>query len=257
MNFLKKNLLFAVIIIFVICNSSFSLNINVSLATKSEYSYQDSDEFEESQIAEKIFGDVKIGDEVRFGRFYDYVDDENIEKTPIAWKVLDQIKDFSLLISKDILKTMPYNYSWSPTNWKDSSVRLWLNYDFYDIAFNEEEKRLIKRITTANIGNAVYSVKDIFQTKDYIFLLSIEEAKKYHSSDKDFMVKGTKYAIREGLWISRYISSNGYSVWWLRSPGKSLSSAAIIHAAGSIGIGGDGVATRGNGVRPCMWVKTK
>lgn len=257
MNFFKKNLFFIIIIIFLVYNSSFSSNINETLETKTEDTSQDRDEIDESQIAKNYFKDVKIGDIISFGKFYDYVDDENIEKRPIDWKVLDQIEDFSLLISKDILKTMPYNYSWSPINWKDSSIRLWLNYDFYDIAFNDEEKRLIKRITTVNIGNEAYNVKDIFQTKDYIFLLSIEEAKKYHSSDKDFMVKGTKYAIKEGLWISRYISSNGYSVWWLRSPGKSLSSAAIIHAAGSIGTGGDGVATRGNGVRPCMWVKTK
>ena len=71
------------------------------------------------------------------------------------------------------------------------------------------------------------------------------------------MSLGTQYAIREGLWISRYSSSVGYSVWWLRSPGRTWSSAAIVHAAGGIGFGGDGVATRGNGVRPCIWVKVE
>lgn len=201
------------------------------------------------------FDGVKIGDIIEFGKFYDIVDEE-IVKVPIKWQVLEQLNDFSLLISKDILKTMPYNYSWSPTNWEVSNIRVWLNYDFYDIAFNYGEKELIQKVTTANTGNPAYKVKKEFLTKDYVFLLSIEEAKKYYNTSRDLMAKGTEYAKKEGLWISKYQTSDGYSVWWLRSPGKTWSSAAIIHAAGDIGLGGDGVATRGNGIRPCIWIYT-
>lgn len=204
-----------------------------------------------------ILKNVKVGDIVEFGRFYDYVDDETIERVPIKWKVIDEVGDHSLLITQYIIKTMPYNYSWSPTNWEKSNVRSWLNYDFYDIAFNDVEKEQISKVIIENIGNYYYKVEDVFRTRDRVFLLSIEEVKQYFNSESECMVTGTEYANREGLWISKYATSTGYSVWWLRSPGKSLSSAAIMHAAGSIGLGGDGVATRGNGLRPCIWVKTK
>lgn len=255
MKIILKKILPLIIMITMLNSINFSTNFNNNLNTQSDK--------KESDIFVK---DVKVGDVVEFGKFYDIIDDsnvyngnddDNIVKVPIKWKVLDQMNEHSLLISVDILKTMPYNYSWSPTNWKDSDIRRWLNYDFYDIAFDAKEKNLIKKITTVNTGNPDFYVKNLFYTTDYVFLLSIEEAKKYYTISDNYMAVGTKYAKREGLWISSYISSKGYSVWWLRSPGKTWSSAAIIHAAGSIGLGGDGVATRGNGVRPCIWVKTK
>ena len=169
--------------------------------------------------------------------------------------VLDRLNEYALLITKDIIKTMPYNYLWSPTNWRDSNIRLWLNYDFYDIAFNDIEKMRIRKVITENVGNHVQNVISEFQTNDYVFLLSIEEAKRYFKYSKDYRAVGTEYAKKEGLWISKYETSVGYSVWWLRSPGRSMSSAAIVYAAGGIGYSGDGVATRGNGLRPCIWVE--
>lgn len=198
---------------------------------------------------------IKIGDYVRFGRYYDIDDEETVKKVPIVWKVLDIEDGYCLLLSKDILKTMPYNYSWSPTNWKESNIRLWLNYDFYESAFDKKEQELIKQVFTENVGNYAFNLCQDYKTSDRLFLLSIEEVKKYNSYDNNYITLGTKYAIKEGLWISKYLSSVGYSVWWLRSPGRSTSYAAIMHADGSIGLGGDGVATTGNGVRPSVWVK--
>ena len=199
--------------------------------------------------------DIRIGDYVRFGRYYDIDEEDIVKKVPIVWRVLDIEDGYCLLLSKDILKTMPYNYSWNPTNWKESNIRIWLNYDFYDSAFDNKEKELIKQVFTENLGNYAFSLNQDYKTNDKVFLLSIEEVKKYNTYKNDFITLGTKYAIKEGLWISKYLSSVGYSVWWLRSPGRSTSYAAIMHADGSIGLGGDGVATTGNGVRPSVWVK--
>jgi hypothetical protein len=198
---------------------------------------------------------INVGDYVSFGRYYD-IDEENaIKKVPIVWRVLDIDGGYCLLLSKYILKTMPYNFSWSPTNWKESNIRLWLNYDFFGSAFDNNEQKLIKQVFVENNGNYAYNISENYKTSDRVFLLSIDEIKKYNTHNKDFISLGTKYAIKEGLWISKYISSEGYSVWWLRSPGRNTSSAAVMHAGGSIGLAGDGVATKGNGVRPSMWVK--
>lgn len=245
-----------IILTFIVCVNYFSQSFFLfenfaNIATKSvivkNISMDDSAKTENSNI--------KIGDYVRFGKYYDIVEDDEVKKVPIVWRVLDIEDGYCLLLSKDILKTMPYNFAWNPTNWKESNIRIWLNYDFYDSAFDNKEKELIKQVFTENLGNSAFNLSQDYKTHDNVFLLSIEEIMKYNTYNKDFITLGTKYAKREGLWISKYLSSVGYSVWWLRSPGRSTSFAAIMHADGSIGLGGDGVATKGNGVRPSMWVK--
>ena len=257
---LQKKIIIAILIILLgINNLSFSFlvkNNHNDILDETNIIETNNDKLEiiEETDDKVYFKDIKVGDIVEYGRFYDIVNDE-IVKVPIKWQVLDVLNGFALLITDYIIKTMPYNYSWSPTNWKESNIRLWLNNDFYDIAFNDDEKKNIQYVTTENTGNYAYNINTQYQTKDNVFLLSIEEARKYYKTSEAYMSLGTQYAVREGLWISRYSSSVGFSVWWLRSPGRTLSSAAIVHAAGGIGFGGDGVATRGNGVRPCIWVK--
>lgn len=246
MSYFKRIIIYIIIVVVLMYGSSYSSATIEREETKIT-----------NEINTEIFlsKKIKAGDELEFGRFYDLNSDDEIERVPIKWMVLDRLNEYALLITKDIIKTMPYNYLWSPTNWRDSNIRLWLNYDFYDIAFNDIEKMRIRKVITENVGNHVQNVISEFQTNDYVFLLSIEEAKKYFKYSKDYRAVGTEYAKKEGLWISKYETSVGYSVWWLRSPGRSMSSAAIVYAAGGIGYSGDGVATRGNGLRPCIWVE--
>ena len=246
MSYFKRIIIYIIIVVVLMYGSSYSSATIEREETKIT-----------NEINTEIFlsKKIKAGDELEFGRFYDLNSGDEIERVPIKWIVLDRLNEYALLITKDIIKTMPYNYLWSPTNWRDSNIRLWLNYDFYDIAFNDIEKMRIRKVITENVGNHVQNVISEFQTNDYVFLLSIEEAKKYFKYSKDYRAVGTEYAKKEGLWISKYETSVGYSVWWLRSPGRSMSSAAIVYAAGGIGYSGDGVATRGNGLRPCIWVE--
>ena len=169
---LKKLLIYIILIAAVVHMSFFNSKIFAKDVTKSTAS-----------DAEKY----KFGDVVEFGRYYDLNEKNEVEKLPIKWKVLDRIDNFYLLITRDIIKTMPYNHSWVPTNWRDSDIRFWLNYDFYDIAFNDEEKKRIKRIIIENVGNYQYHLKNSFQTFDHVFLLSIEEAKKYYKKSSEYM----------------------------------------------------------------------
>lgn len=256
---------FVIILELFFCVSTFALLIPKKYMPKEEENTLEViDNVEIEALEEKvptiddvILRDVQVGDIVTFGRFYDMKMEDEVEKVPIKWKVLDKIGDSALLISNDILKTMPYNANWNVTTWKDSSLRSWLNNDFLDIAFNDLEKELIDKVIIKNNGNTYTNVVENYITRDDVFILNIEEAHKYFGKDSTLMAVGTEYAKKEGLWLSTYATSRGYSVWWLRNPGKSLSFVSIVHAGGTIGTAGDGVATRGNGVRPCIWVKTK
>lgn len=201
--------------------------------------------------------DVCIGDIVSFGRFYDMDEMEHIYRCDLEWQVLDKEDDKILLITKDIIKMLPYNTYLEPITWEDCSLRKWLNEDFYNVTFNDQDKEKI--VTTENINSAndyYLNTSESNTTYDNVFLLSINECVKYYKKNIDtFKVVGTRFAIMEGLWISRKELTYGYSVWWLRTVGKKSSFASLIHAGGSIGRAGDGVATTGNGVRPCIWVK--
>ena len=89
---------------------------------------------------------------VYFGNYYqedtngDGVANENDSKTPIKWRVITYINNYAVLVSDKILDRIPYNEN--PTGidikWKECSLRKWLNIDFYNAAFSEEEKNCIQ-----------------------------------------------------------------------------------------------------------------
>ena len=88
--------------------------------------------------------------------------------------------------------------------WANSEIRKWLNGYFYNNAFSEDDKKCI------NLSN----FSDV-RTSDNVFLLSKEEAEKYFANNDERKCKATEYAVKNGAYVN---SSNGYSVWWLRSP---------------------------------------
>lgn len=91
-----------------------------------------------------------------------------------------------------------------------SSIRKWLNEDFYNTAFTSAQKQNILPTTLDNKAySADYSKYDSVSTTDNIFLLSHSEAK---SIDEDTRwAEGTDYAKVQGF-------DDGF--WHLRSAGN-------------------------------------
>lgn len=202
-----------------------------------------------------LSNDIEIGDEVSFGNYYDF-DENGILSFPLLkWIVLDKSNFDYLIITKYIIDTKKYSLYKKNTTWEDSYIRKFLNEDFYNIAFNDFEKEQIYDEYTINLNNRRYNTEGGNLTKDKVFLLSIDELKRYFVDNNTFKCKGTKYAIKQGLWTSQYDILESHSVWWLRSPGIKSNYAALIYDTGAIGDDGDPVETFGNGVRPCIRVK--
>ncbi len=174
----------------------------------------------------------KVGDVLRFGTY----NDETIE-----WLVLDKKDSKALVISKDVLFQKEYNDERSNVTWETCTLRSYLNNDFYNLVFTEEEKKLIAKSKIENPDNPEDGTKGGNDTEDYIFLLSVDEASKYFKTDKDRSC-GEK--------------------WWLRSPGWRQDYAACVDYSGGITYGinvsGDyysGRYVRSNyGVRPALWL---
>ncbi len=118
--------------------------------------------------ASAVLSSVKRGDYVFFGN-YDQgfaAGDEKIE-----WMVVDKADGKALLISRYALASGCYDADMAvrgreKLNWQTSNIREWLNTDFYESAFSDEEKAMI--VCGAD------GVSD-----DNVFLLSESDAMQY------------------------------------------------------------------------------
>ena len=110
-------------------------------------------------------------------------------KSPIEWIVIDKREESKLVISKYGIDAKIYNDSSENIKWKTSSLRKWLNKDFIDAAFSENEKDLI--LETKNSENPD-------ETEDKIFLLSDSEVMKYFKTFNSEKTLPTKYAQKQG-----------------------------------------------------------
>lgn len=183
---------------------------------------------------------AKIGDTVTFGYFYGEVE----------WLVLDIKENLLLLQSKNVLETMQFHKKYGRIEWTESSLRKWLNGVFFLKTFSEEEKLFIVESEVSETKNSVYGYCRE-KSRDKVFLLSIEEAKKYYPSDKERMAFSTECAKEQGVLFDKY---NGASPWWLRTPGYDKRRSAVVSSEGDIREMGAYNDYGAVSVRPAIWV---
>ena len=146
---------------------------------------------------------------------------------PLTWRVLDA--DTGLVMCESIIDSQAYNdYYYDGyvdaaqttyvNKWETSSIRQWLNDDFYNTAFSADAKTLIVQSTITNLGYSGYY--DYADTEDNIFLLNDEEEWGYVGPLENSLAQGTDYAKSQGLWAySDGGACDGSSYWRLRSAG--------------------------------------
>ena len=205
---------------------------------------------------------------------------------PIDWRVLYPAT--GLVMCETIIDSQPYSntiydnvnasdwrygyfndasYTNYASDYETSSIRKWLNNDFYNTAFTDSEKKEINTTTLNNdgyytsVGTTGYEKLDSNSTNDKIFLLSHNEVRNsnlgFNSSasadDPARFAQGSDYAQSQGLYVYRSSGStyNNNSYWLLRSP--SVSSDCCC------GVDRDGISTihfsvsdSNLGVRPAL-----
>lgn len=179
-------------------------------------------------------------DTVTFGSYQD----ENIE-----WYVLTQEDGKSLLLSVHAIDTKPFNDS--PSTWDNSSLRTWLNDEFYQNAFTADEQKEIQLTHLHNGDELGYGTATGQDTDDHVFLLSASEAEKY-LSDKETTTSPTQYALSQGA----YTNDKGDCAWWLRSPGMDDDGPAYYSSQGEVGTRAHKGSETIIGVRPAIWVSS-
>jgi hypothetical protein len=130
-----------------------------------------------------------------------------------------------------VLDSQDYHYSTSnrtidgstvdANNYKESHIRSWLNDNFYNTAFNNEEKARILTTTVDNSAASTGYSSNTYacaNTSDKVFLLSFSETTNASyglSTTTARQLKPSAYAQSQGVYTN---TSNGNSYWWLRSP---------------------------------------
>ena len=205
------------------------VNKQIDLGTKGKGQQQFS-------LSSNPFTNAKVGDYVKFGS---YPQTSNGGVQPIEWQVLSIENGKMLVISRYGLDAKRF-YS-SSNNWSNSEIRKWLNGDFYNKVFTEQEKKSINLFNLSDVG-----------TSDNVFFLSKAEAEKYFANNEARKCKATEYAKKNGAWVN---SDTGCSWWWLRSPNpydRSSRRVYYVNTDGSFNY--NDVCGGNNLVRPALWI---
>lgn len=203
-----------------------------------------------TQQSERNIGnlsDADVGDYITFGT-YEQDNKGSTENEPIEWLVLAKEDDKLLVISKHALDAIPFNLEDEGNTWDKSYIRRWLNYDFFNIAFTEEEQALIPRVTVTADRNPMSNQKPGWDMLDKVFLLSLPEVKKYMPTLKSRVCSLTAYAKGQGA------STDNTTGFWLRTPGIYSYKTAYVSYEGNINSDGYFYYVNRFSVRPAMWI---
>ncbi len=223
------------------------------LTFKSLYKFKDSQAKADAIIREHP-NVAQIGDIIYFGK-YEQDNTSSNGKEEIEWRVLEKDENGRMLvISRYALDCANYHSSPNQVTWENSDIRKWLNNEFVSNAFSSAEKSSIKTVTVENTGNPDYKVNGGNDTKDRVFLLSIDEAKRYFSKNIDRICIATKSAQTKGSELDGITRA---CRWWLRSPGTTLYSASSVKIDGFILQMGTPVSMDKSFIRPAMWIEIK
>ena len=157
----------------------------------------------------------------------------------IDWYVVkvDGDNGRALLVSVELLEERQYHAERENVTWETCDLRAYLNGEFYDKTFSDEEKAWI---ADSELVNDVSGIEEFEtdagnDTVDRVFLLSIQEAEEYFMDD----------AARK---------AGDSQQWWLRTPGKlSQTAASYINWWGGIRDGGFNTGNK-YWVRPALWL---
>lgn len=182
------------------------------------------------------------------GSKYHKTENNYFKYEPIKWRVLHYENSEAFLLADAILDSQPYHSENEEIDWKKSSIRAWLNNEFINKAFSNEENKAINTVELINKDNSKYGTQGGKNTSDKLFLLSLSEVDETEESKEyGFWDKKTRKCKNDNFSEETYF-------WWLRSPGNSSHDAAGVYYYGwAFGYGYD-VQEPAGGIRPALYL---
>ena len=132
-----------------------------------------------------------------------------------SWKVLDVQNGKALVLCEIVTEIRQYNKIFIDVTWETSTLRQYLNGDFYD-KFNTEEKARIAETKIQNKINPWYDIKGGKATSDKIFLLSFGEVLKYFGDSDQLSSRPADARRIDDQFNSARIAndSDNTATWW-------------------------------------------
>lgn len=127
-----------------------------------------------------------------FGHYPSRFEDGSLKMEPIVWEVIKEENGLITAISQKVLDSLLFDEE--SENYGSSYIRRWLNKDFLNTAFDEEEKKLLLPTSKG----------------DKVAILSDIEAEDYFDYDESRMKAPTAYALSKKIYVQ-----DGYSPWWI------------------------------------------
>ncbi len=131
-------------------------------------------------------------------------------KTPLVWELIEETGDYYLLQTRFIIDQMVFDNK--KNLFENSLLRKWLNTDFLDEAFSQDEKIfLIPHFKNDKV--TIFSQEELRSNKYYFGVLDFGTITRQKIA--------TDYAIEKGLYNPNYMfrSDSGFESWyWTRSP---------------------------------------
>lgn len=189
-------------------------------------------------------GGVTTWDCVYLGK---YKQTARFEKQEIEWRVLSVDGDDAYVMADKSLDTLPYHNLQEGVTWEKCSLRKWLNEEFYNEAFDEEEK------------SSIVGVEELPK----VSLLSINEAKNTaYGFDADISLasdtresKNTDYAKVQNAWSGIDPEAAGRGYWWLCSEDGIKNMAPLVLDDGHGSVTGTQVSSGNVAVRPVLHIR--
>lgn len=162
------------------------------------------------------------------------------EGSPIEWIKIQEENKMVLLVSKYSLFSAPFNSNSNDGYWSNSTIRTFLNNNFFNESFTNEEKKQIVNVKLTDVNNC----------KDDIFLLSRDQMRSLltqgQQSDILRLKQGNTLTSSSdaSCWTRSYASrNNGYPVWRLYNPLRNVYDFD------------DSKATYSGGICPALWIR--
>lgn len=196
---------------------------------------------QENASLSKKAHNYRYGDTIKLGNF---------DGKPIEWIVIRVEGNKIMAISKYGVCSMAYHSKREPVTWEKSSLRRYLNDEFFEMYLDKNEQEIVLQTHVENKNNMFHTIGGN-DTSDRIFLLSIDEAKRIFNGNNARECVASDYAKANFTYVD---PDTGNSWWWLRSPGARDIYAAYIRTDGAINEAGGNIDNPLGVVRPVMWI---
>ncbi len=192
---------------------------------------------------------------IEFGH---YPKDSEWQKAPLEWLVIGDDDDSFLLITKDVIDCLPIDSQAHKTTWEDCELRTWLNSGFLDTVFSDEERASLLSNTVRTQHSRT---KEYFETTDYAYILSREEAERAFNpmslgeAQPTPVAKSHDVGRRLGSYKNNGRISKKGACWMMRLPASKKSTPECFDPYGDECKGWGSVAEDAHGFRPVIRVR--